>query len=87
MANTAQAKKRAKQAEESRLHNASLRSAMRTCLKKVLKAIQSGDKANAQTAYKEAIPYLDSMVNKKIIHKNKASRHKSRLNAHIKNLP
>jgi small subunit ribosomal protein S20 len=87
VANTAQAKKRAKQAEESRLHNASLRSAMRTCLKKVLKAIQSGDKANAQTAYKEAIPYLDSMVNKKIIHKNKASRHKSRLNAHIKNLP
>lgn len=86
MANTAQAKKRAKQAEESRLHNASLRSAMRTCLKKVLKAIQSGDKANAQAAYKEAIPYLDSMVNKKIIHKNKASRHKSRLNAHIKNL-
>ncbi len=86
MANTAQAKKRAKQAEESRLHNASLRSAMRTCLKKVLKAIQSGDKANAQAALKEAVPYLDSMVNKRIIHKNKAARHKSRLNAHIKNL-
>lgn len=86
MANTAQAKKRAKQAEKSRLHNASMRSRMRSCLKKVLKAIETGDKATAQAAYQEAVPYLDNMVNKKMIHKNKAARHKSRLNAHIKSL-
>ncbi len=86
MANTAQAKKRAKQAEKSRLHNASLRSRMRTCLKKVLKAIESGDKANAKAAYQEAVPEIDNMVNKKLIHKNKAARHKSRLSAHIKNI-
>lgn len=86
MANTAQAKKRAKQAEKNRLHNTSIRSKMRTNLKKVLKAIEAGNKADAQAAFKEAVPYLDNMVNKKIIHKNKAARHKSRLNAHIKSL-
>ncbi|MBA2654592.1 MAG: 30S ribosomal protein S20 [Gammaproteobacteria bacterium] len=86
MANTAQAKKRAKQAEKNRLHNTSLRSRMRTCLKKVLKAIESSNKTEAQTAYKDAVPLLDGMVNKKLIHKNKAARHKSRLSAHIKDL-
>lgn len=86
MANTAQAKKRAKQAEKHRLHNVSLRSKMRTCLKKVQKAIEAGDKTQAEGIFKEAVPYLDSMVNKKIIHRNKAARHKSRLSAHIKNL-
>lgn len=86
MANTVQAKKRAKQAEKSRLHNASLRSRMRTSLKKVIKAIEGGDQANAKEAFKEAIPCLDGMVNKKLIHKNKAARHKSRLSAHIKSL-
>lgn len=86
MANTAQAKKRAKQAEKHRLHNASLRSRMRTCLKKVLKAIQVGDKKQAQEVFQTVVPYIDSMVNKNLIHKNKAARHKSRLSAHIKNL-
>jgi small subunit ribosomal protein S20 len=86
VANTAQAKKRAKQAEKHRLHNTSLRSRMRSCLKKVLKAIKTGDQAQAQEAYKGAVPYIDGMVNKKLIHKNKAARHKSRLAAHIKSL-
>lgn len=86
VANTAQAEKRAKQSEKHRLHNAGLRSRMRTCLKKVLKSIETGDKAEAEKAYKDVVPYLDSMVNKKLIHKNKAARHKSRLTAHIKNL-
>jgi small subunit ribosomal protein S20 len=86
VANTAQARKRAKQAEKNRLHNASLRSRMRTCLKKVLKAIKQGNKVEAKEAYTQAVPYIDGMVNKKLIHKNKAARHKSRLTAHIKNL-
>ncbi len=86
MANTAQAKKRAIQAEKHRQRNISHRSTLRTSIKKVVKAIASGDKTEAQTAYQTAVPIIDSMVNKGLIHKNKAARHKSRLNAHIRAL-
>ena len=84
MANSAQAKKRARQAEKHRQHNASARSKLRTHVKKVVKAIESGDKSAAEAAYKEAVPALDSSVNKGLIHANKAARHKSRLNNHIR---
>ena len=84
MANTSQAKKRARQAEQRRQHNASIRSAMRTQVKKVLKAVQAGDKSAAEAAYKTAVPALDSATGKGIIKRNKAARHKSRLNARIK---
>lgn len=84
MANTAQAKKRARQAEDHRIQNASQRSMMRTYIKKVLKAISVGEKDNAASAYKEAVPVIDRMADKGLIHKNKAARHKSRLNAHIR---
>ena len=84
MANTAQAKKRARQAENHRQHNASLRSMMRTQIKKVVKALAEGRKDDAQKLYVEAVPVFDSMARKGIIHKNKAARHKSRLNAHLK---
>ena len=60
-----------------------MRSALRTSIKQVLAAIQSGDKDAAQAAYKLAAPKIDSMANKGLIHKNKAARHKSRLNARI----
>lgn len=86
MANTAQAKKRTRQSEKHRQHNASLRSLYRTYLKKVIATIEAGEKIAAEAAYKDAVPVLDSMVNKKIIHKNKAARHKSRLSAKIKNM-
>ncbi len=84
MANSAQAAKRARQAEKARSHNASLRSQYRTAIKKVLKALEAKDKTAAVESYKQAVPVLDSMVNKHIIHQNKASRHKSRLNEQIK---
>ena len=84
MANSAQAKKRARQNEDQRKHNASLRSMVRTYLKKVVNAIAAGDKAAATAAYTAAVPVVDRMADKRIIHKNKAARHKSRLNAHIK---
>lgn len=84
MANSPQAKKRARQAEKRRIHNASLRSKVRTSIKKTYKAIESGDKDGASQALKDAIPVIDSMVNKGIIHKNKAARHKSRLNAQVR---
>ena len=86
MANTKQARKRAKQAEAARLHNGSLRSMVRTYIKKVVAAIQKGDADNAKAAYAAAVPVIDRIADKGIIHKNKAARHKSRLNAQIKAL-
>lgn len=86
MANTRQATKRAVQAEKHRQHNMGLRSMMRTYIKKTVNAIASGDLETAKTAYQNAVPVIDRMVSKGIIHKNKAARHKSRLNAHIKKL-
>ena len=86
MANSPQARKRARQAEQRRRHNASLRSLVRTVIKKVIAAIDAGDAEQAKTAYSEAVPVIDRMADKGIIHKNKAARHKSRLNEKIKAL-
>lgn len=86
MANTPQAKKRARQNEKARKHNASMRSMGRTYLKKVLAAIATGDKATAQAAYVSAVAVIDRIADKGLIHKNKAARHKSRLNAKLKAL-
>ena len=86
MANTAQAKKRARQNDSQRAHNASLRSIFRTAIKKITKVIESGDKKAATESYKENVAIIDRIADKKIIHKNKATRHKSRLNSAIKSL-
>jgi len=84
MANTAQARKRARQADKQRDHNASLRSELRTAIKRVAKAIDAGNKDAAKAAFSESQGTIDSIADKKIIHKNKAARHKSRLSAAIK---
>ncbi len=84
MANSAQARKRARQAIKQNAHNASLRSELRTAIKKVVKAIETGDKAAAKAVFQESTSVVDSIADKKIIHKNKAARHKSRLSAAIK---
>jgi len=86
LANSAQARKRARQAEVHRKRNTGQRSMMRTYLKNVVKAIDSGDKSAAEAAYKAAVPALDQMAGKGLIHKNKAARHKSRLNATIRSM-
>lgn len=86
MANSPQARKRARQSEKRRSHNASLRSLVRTNIKRVVAAIESGNAEQAQAAYTKAVPVIDRMADKGIIHKNKAARHKSRLNAQIKAL-
>lgn len=80
MANSAQAKKRARQAETHRQLNASQRSAMRTKVKALRKAIAIGDKEQAVAAFQAAVPVLDRMARKGLIHKNTAARGKSRLN-------
>ena len=83
MANTAQARKRVRQNEKARRHNASFRSMVRTYIKKVDAAIKEKDYDKATTAYKNAVPVIDRMADKGILHKNKAARHKSRLNSAI----
>ena len=86
MANSLSARKRARQSEKHRLLNASQRSRVRTSIKKVLAAIESGDKAAAEAAYKNAVPAIDRSVAKGLMHSNKAARHKSRLNRHVRAL-
>lgn len=86
MANTAQAKKRARQAEKHRVRNVGQRSNLRTFVKKVIAAVKLGDLEKARSAFNAAVPVIDSAVNKGLIHKNKAARSKSRLNAKIKAL-
>ena len=86
MANTKQAAKRAHQSEKRREHNVTLRSTLRTAVKKVRKAIEGGDKAAALLVFQESTSVIDSIADKKIVHKNKAARHKSRLASAIKAL-
>lgn len=86
MANTAQAKKRARQAEKRRQRNVGQRSLVRGAIKKVVLSLDGGNKAEAQTLLGAAVPVIDSMARKGIIHKNKAARHKSRLNQRLKAL-
>lgn len=84
MANSAQARKRARQALVARAHNASLRSRLRTAIKAVRKAVDAGDKAVAQQVFQQSVSVIDSIADKDIVHKNAAARHKSRLSAAIK---
>jgi small subunit ribosomal protein S20 len=86
LANSLSARKRARQNEKHRLNNAGQRSRARTSIKKVLAAIEAGDKSTAEAAYKEAVPAIDRCVSKGLMHRNKAARHKSRLNQHIREL-
>ena len=84
MANTAQARKRARQSVARNKHNASLRSLLRTSVKRVRQAIAAGDQAAANEVFTKATSVIDRVADKKIIHKNKAARHKSRLSAAIR---
>lgn len=86
MANTAQSKKRARQGEKRRQLNASQRSSMRTSLKRVIKAIAEKKTDLALTEYRAMTSMVDKLVSKGLIHKNKAARHKSRLNARIRSI-
>ena len=84
VANTKSAEKAARQAEKHRARNVALRSRMRTAVRNVTTAISGGDKEAAKSSYQKAVPVIDSLVSKQIIHRNKAARHKSRLSARIR---
>jgi small subunit ribosomal protein S20 len=86
LANTKSAEKAARQAEKHRARNVALRSRMRTAVRKVNDAIAKGNAEAARAVYREAVPMIDTLVNKKMVHRNKADRHKSRLAARIKAL-
>src|SRR3546814_6575820 len=83
---TAQARKRARQSVERNKHNASLRSMLRTSIKRVRQAIEAGDKTVAAEVFQKTTSIIDRVADKNIIHKNKAARHKSRLAAAVKAL-
>lgn len=84
MANTAQARKRARQSEERRQHNQALRSSLRTAIKKVRRAIDAGNKAEAESMLRAQTSVIDRIADKGVVHKNAASRYKSRLSHRIK---
>ncbi len=84
MANTKSAEKAARQAEKHRARNVALRSRMRTAVRTVTAAITGGEKEAAKSSYQKAVPVIDALVSKQIIHRNKAARHKSRLAARIR---
>ena len=86
MANTKQAAKRAKQSTKSRAANQSMRTTLRSAIKKIQKAIAAGDAKAAEAVYKTEQSVIDHIADKRIIHKNKAARHKSRLAQQIKAL-
>jgi small subunit ribosomal protein S20 len=86
VANTKSAEKAARQAEKHRARNVALRSRMRTAVRNVTAAIAGSNKEAARTSYQNAVPVIDSLVSKQIIHRNKAARHKSRLAARIRTM-
>jgi small subunit ribosomal protein S20 len=86
VANIKSAEKRARQTIKRRAHNTASRSRLRTAIKSVTAAVDAGNKEEAIAKLKETVPVIDTMVNKGIIHRNKAARHKSQLNARVKEL-
>ncbi|RLA08981.1 MAG: 30S ribosomal protein S20 [Gammaproteobacteria bacterium] len=86
MANSPQARKRARQAENRRQRNSAQRSSYRTALKKVSAAIEAGDSEAAKTSYAAAIPTLDRSAGRGLVSKNTVARWKSRLNTQIRNM-
>ncbi len=86
MANTAQARRRARQADKHRARNFGLRSKVRTYIKRVSEAIERQDKSSAEQAYREAVRAIDQVVSRGVLHANAAARRKSRLSARIRAL-
>jgi small subunit ribosomal protein S20 len=86
MANTKSAQKRARQAAQRRRRNMSLRTAVRTAIRRVKKAIASGDRQAALAAFQSSQAILDRVAAKGVLHANAAARHKSRLAQAIKAL-
>jgi small subunit ribosomal protein S20 len=86
VANTVQAKKRARQADAHRARNAAQRTQLTSAIKKVRVAVVAQDKDKAKAAYRDATSVIDRLADKGMLHKNTAARHKSALNKQVKAL-
>ncbi len=84
MANIQSAKKRARQAIKRRAHNVALRSQVRSAVRKVAKAIESGNKDAAKAEFAAVVPQIDRMATKGILRKSRAAHYKSQLNARLR---
>ena len=87
MANIKSAKKRARQAIKRRAHNVTMRSRVRTAIRRVVKALETGDKEAAKAGFAAVVPEIDRMVGKGILKKNRAAHYKSQLNARLRAMP
>jgi small subunit ribosomal protein S20 len=87
LANIQSAKKRARQAIKRRAHNIALRSRVRTAIRRVVKAVEAGDKEAAKASFAAVVPQIDRMANKGILQKNRAAHYKSQLNAKLRAMP
>ena len=87
MANIQSAKKRARQAIKRRAHNVALRSRVRNAVRRVVKAIASGNKEEAKASYAAVVPEIDRMATKGILTKSRAAHYKSQLNAKLRAMP
>ena len=83
MANHVSALKRARQTERKTTVNRNNKSRMRTAIRNLREALSSGDKSKAAEAYRSTVSVLDKSVQKGVLHKNTASRYKSRLSARV----
>ena len=70
-----------------RAHNTALRSSVRTAIRKVMKAVEAGNKAEAQASFTAVVPQIDRMATKGILRKNRAAHYKSQLNAKLRAMP
>jgi len=86
LANIKSAKKRARQAIKRRAHNVALRSRVRTAIRRVVKALEAGDKEAGKAGFAAVVPEIDRMVGKGILKKNRAAHYKSQLNAKLRAL-
>jgi small subunit ribosomal protein S20 len=84
LANIKSAKKRARQAIKRRAHNVALRSRVRTAIRRVIKALESGNKEDAKATFAAVVPEIDRMVGKGILKKNRAAHYKSQINARLR---
>ena len=84
MANIKSAKKRARQAIKRRAHNVAMRSRVRTAIRRVVKALESGNKDTAKATFAAVVPEIDRMVGKGILKKNRAAHYKSQINARLR---
>ncbi len=87
MANIKSAKKRARQAIKRRAHNVAMRSRVRTAVRNVVKAVESGNKDAAKASFAAVVPEIDKMAGKGILTKSRAAHYKSQLNAKLRAMP